>query len=69
VGAGRPQGQLIAARQASIGIPLRQGFKGSKAHTTTGEKIGALPERIQHALRLQMAFELSDHSCRCHRAT
>jgi hypothetical protein len=49
---------VLPRDNASIGIPLREGFKGSKAHTTMGQKMSALPDRMQLALRLQMAFGL-----------
>jgi hypothetical protein len=49
---------VLPRDNASMGIPLRQGFNGSKAHTTMGEKMSALSDRMQYALRLQMAFGL-----------
>ncbi|MCK1497886.1 phage integrase N-terminal domain-containing protein [Bradyrhizobium sp. 188] len=49
---------VLPRDNASVGIPIREGFKGSKAQTTMGQKMSALPDRMQLALRLQMAFGL-----------
>ena len=49
---------ILPRDNATLGIPLRQTFKGNKAHTTIGQKMSTLPDRMQLALRLQMAFGL-----------
>ncbi|WP_377829290.1 phage integrase N-terminal domain-containing protein [Bradyrhizobium lupini] len=43
---------VLPRDNARVAIPLREGFKGSKAHTTMGEKMSALTDRMQLALRL-----------------
>lgn len=42
----------------ALGIEQRHSFSGNRAHVTHGEKIAALPHRMQLALKLQMAFGL-----------
>lgn len=42
---------------ATLEIPSRSAWKGNKAHATT-DKMQRLPEWMQQALRLQMAFGL-----------
>ncbi|WP_050387322.1 phage integrase N-terminal domain-containing protein [Bradyrhizobium pachyrhizi] len=40
----------------SAGIERRSAFNGNRAHTTSTDKLAALPYRVRLALRLQMAF-------------
>ncbi|MTW18794.1 integrase [Rhodoplanes serenus] len=42
----------------SLGIPDRHSFKGNRARVTVGQQLTALPDRMQLAIRLQMAFGL-----------
>lgn len=57
--AGRVRKTSVLPRDnGELGIPDRHAFKGNRAHVTHGEKMQALPERMQLVLRLQMAFGL-----------
>lgn len=49
---------VVPRENDSLGIENRRSFQGNRAHVTHGEKMQALPERMQLALRLQMAFGL-----------
>ena len=49
---------LIPRDNASLGIKEKTTFKGHRAEATDADKRAALPERMQLAIRLQMAFGL-----------
>jgi len=49
---------VIARSNSELGIEDKRAFNGNRAHVTTGNKLAALPQRMQLALRLQMAFGL-----------
>lgn len=49
---------VIPRDNGSIGIEKRTGFNGNRAHIVTPDQLVALPERMQLALRLQLAFGL-----------
>ncbi|WP_407052103.1 phage integrase N-terminal domain-containing protein [Methyloraptor flagellatus] len=49
---------LIPQDNAELGLADKPVFKGARADTTTRARMTALPERMQLALRLQMAFGL-----------
>jgi hypothetical protein len=49
---------VVARKNDDLGIEQRRAFTGNRAHISHGEKMQALPERMQLALRLQMAFGL-----------
>lgn len=51
------RGSVVPKMNAALEIPSRVGWKGNKAHVTT-DKMQDLPEWMQTALRLQMAFGL-----------
>ena len=56
--AGKPG--LIERENAELGIGDKTSFKGPRAAVTTREKMATLPERMQLALKLQMAFGLRE---------
>ena len=49
---------LIPRDNASLGIKKKTTFKGHRAEATDADKRASLPERMQLAIRLQMAFGL-----------
>lgn len=51
------RGSVVPNANATLEIPTRTGWKGNKAHVTT-DKMQDLPEWMQRAMRLQMAFGL-----------
>lgn len=50
------KGSVIPKSNADLGIALRRSFTGNRAGITTGAQLGKLDERMQLAVRLQMAF-------------
>jgi len=49
---------VLPKDNVELGIAKRTKWGGDKAHVTTGALLASLPERMQLALRLQMAFGL-----------
>lgn len=49
---------LMPKDNAALGVAEKEVFKGHRAATTTRDRMEGLPERMQLALRLQMAFGL-----------
>lgn len=49
---------LIPRDNGALGLADKVTFKGPRAEATGGDRMGALPERMQLAIRLQMAFGL-----------
>lgn len=49
---------VLPRDNAEVGVERRTSFKGNRAHATPAAALGALPERMRLALRLQMAFGL-----------
>lgn len=49
---------LVSRDNAALGLARKLVFKGRRAEATTKERRGVLPERMQLAIRLQMAFGL-----------
>ena len=57
--AGKVQrGSVVPKLNSTLEIPSKLAWKGNKAHTTTGHLMQGLPEWMQTALKLQMAFGL-----------
>lgn len=52
------RGSVVPKRNEALEIPSKAAWKGNKAHTTTTALMVGLPEWMQTALRLQMAFGL-----------
>ncbi|KMO12798.1 integrase [Methylobacterium indicum] len=50
------KGSVIPKSNADVGIALRNTFTGNRAHVTPKAKLAKLDERMQLAVRLQMAF-------------
>lgn len=49
---------LLPRENVEFGLAEKSAFKGARAEATTRERLEALPERMQLAVRLQMAFGL-----------
>ena len=49
---------VVSRSNSDLGIEDKRAFNGNRAHVSTGDKINALPPRMQMALKLQMAFGL-----------
>ena len=49
---------LLPRENLEFGLAEKSAFKGARAEATTRERLEALPERMQLAIRLQMAFGL-----------
>ncbi len=49
---------VLPRDNTELGIERRSTWKGQKAHTTAADRLAALPERAQLAVKLQMAFGL-----------
>ena len=57
--AGKVQrGSVVPKLNSTLEIPSKTAWKGNKAHTTTGNLMQGLPDWMQTALKLQMAFGL-----------
>lgn len=49
---------VIPRENDALGIEQRRAFSGNRAHITHADKVVTLPERMQLAIKLQMAFGL-----------
>lgn len=54
------RGSAVPKRNLTLEIPSKATFKGNRAHVTTAERMEGLPDWMQMALRLQMAFGLRE---------
>jgi integrase len=52
------RGSVVPRQNDAYEIPSRMTWKGNKAHTTTGERLESLPDWMQLAVKMQMAFGL-----------
>lgn len=52
------RGSVVPRENASLEIGPKTAWKGNKAHVTAGERMAQLPDWMQAAIKLQMAFGL-----------